>query len=345
MRVVVTGATGNVGTAVTAALDAEPAIRRVVRLARRPDPQDPQLVQADVATDDLVPAFTGADAVVHLAWQFHPSHDPDATWDANVRGSRHVFAAAAAAGVSTLVHMSSIGAYSPRPGRFVTELWPTDARPAAAYGREKAYVERALDAFEARHPDIRVVRFRPSFIFQRPAATEQRRIFAGPFVPRPLLRPGRLPIVPLPQGLAFQALHATDVADAVRRALVQDVRGAFNLAAGPVIDTRQLGEILEARVIEVPPAVLRGAIAAGWHARLLPTEPALLDLFLSLPLLDTNRAVNELSWRPRHSSIDAVREAVQGMADGSGGATEPLAPDSAASRLDELKTGVGVRDR
>jgi hypothetical protein len=70
----------------------------------------------------------------------------------------------------------------------VDETWPTHSLPSAGYGREKAYVERVLDAFEARHPDTRVVRLRPAFIFQRSAATEQRRIFAGPFLPNPLLQ-------------------------------------------------------------------------------------------------------------------------------------------------------------
>jgi nucleoside-diphosphate-sugar epimerase len=326
MRVIVTGSTGNVGTAVVRALEADPAVQRVIGLARRPDPRREDHVVADVATDPLGAAFAGADAVVHLAWKFQPTHDPDATWDANARGSQRVFAAAAAAGVSTLVYNSSVGAYSPNPGGHVTESWPTDARPAAAYGREKAYVERALDAFEARHPQIRVVRFRPAFIFQRPAASEQRRIFAGPFAPRALLRPGRLPILPVPDGLRFQALHVTDVADAIRRALERDVRGAFNLAAGPVIDADVLGQVLEARPVTVPARLARTAFAAAWHARLVPADPALLDLVLSLPLLDTHRASEELGWRPRRSSVDALREALVGMADGAGGATVPLEP-------------------
>jgi nucleoside-diphosphate-sugar epimerase len=282
--------------------------------------------------------------VVHLAWKFQPTHDPDDTWDANVRGSQRVFAAAAEAGVGALVHLSSIGAYSPGAGRTVDESWPTDARPGAAYGREKAYVERALDSFEARHPEVRVVRFRPAFIFQRKAASEQRRIFAGPFVPDALLRPGRLPVLPLPAGLAFQALHTSDVADAIRRAVISDVRGPFNLAAGPVIDAGVLGEVLGARPVSLPVGAVRAALAVAWHARLVPAEPALLDLFLSLPLLDSRRAAEELGWRPRWSSVDALRQVVEGMADGAGGDTTPLKPDSAEARVEEPSTAVGGQD-
>ena len=303
----------------------------MVGVARRaPDgwsPPKTRFVEADVGEDDLSPLFDGADAVVHLAWRFQPTHDPLVTWNANAVGSIKVFEAAARAGVRTLIHASSIGAYSPAPGRTVDETWPTHSIPTAAYGREKAYVERALDAFEARHSDIRVVRFRPAFIFKREAASEQRRIFAGPALPRFLVAPGRLPVVPLPAGLSFQTLHTSDVAEAYRLAVVGDARGAFNLAGDPVIDNAVIAEVMAARIVELPRRVVRAAVAAGWHLRFVPADPSLLDLFLDLPIIDSSRAYSELGWKPVHSAQDTLREVVEGMAQGAGMATEPLHPD------------------
>src|SRR3954452_21554808 len=126
------------------------------------------------------------------------------TWQATAVGSARLFEAAAAAGVGALIYASSVGAYAPGPGRRVDETWPTHAIPTAAYGREKAYVERALDAFELRHPHIRSVRLRPGFIFTREAAEAQRRLFIGPLLPNRLVRPDVLPFVPDVAGLAFQ---------------------------------------------------------------------------------------------------------------------------------------------
>ena len=72
-------------------------------------------------------------------------------------------------------------------------------------------MERVLDAFEMRHPQVRVVRLRPGFVFKRTAASGIYRLFAGPWLPTPLLRPGFIPVVPrLPQ-LRFQAVHSLDV--------------------------------------------------------------------------------------------------------------------------------------
>ncbi|MFZ5849167.1 MAG: NAD-dependent epimerase/dehydratase family protein [Actinomycetota bacterium] len=346
MRVVVTGATGNVGTAVLDALSADDQVDEIVGVARRlPEHAPPKVrfVQADVAHDDMVPHLRGADALVHLAWIFQPTHRPEVTWRSNAVGSARLFDAAAAAGVAAVVHASSVGAYSPSPDR-VDESWETHSLPTAGYGREKAYVERVLDAFEAEHPGIRVVRLRPSFIFQRQAATAQRRIFAGPLLPNPLLRPGRLPVLPWPKGLRFQALHAADVAEAYRLAVVSDsARGAYNVAAEPVIDRTVMGELMGARTVEVPGAAARTAMAALWHLHAIPPEPALLDLVLVLPLLDTRRIRDELGWQPRTTSVEALREVLVGMADFAGGPTPTLRGDSVRGRTREVSTGVGEK--
>jgi UDP-glucose 4-epimerase len=346
MRIAITGATGNVGTALIDRLEVESEVTSIVGIARRapmrPSPKTRPVV-ADVATADLRPHLRDVDVLVHLAWLFQPAHRPMVTWRANAIGSERVFAAAADAGVRAIVHASSVGAYSPAPGRLVGESWPTHGMPTAAYAREKAYAERVLDTFEARHPDIRVVRMRPAFTFQRAAATEQRRIFAGPFLPKRLVEPGRLAALPVPPGLQFQALHADDVAEAYRLAIVSDVRGAFNVAAEPVIDAETLASLLETRPVEVPRWAVKLALAAAWRAHLVPVDPALLDMLFGLPLLDTRRAAEELGWEPRHSAVAAISQLLEGMATGAGSSTPPLAPDTASQRLHELTTGVGER--
>jgi hypothetical protein len=118
MRVVVVGATRNVGTSLVRSLGEEPAVESVVGIARRPPAwQAPKTrwATADMTTDDLVPHFHGADAVVHLAWLFQPTHDPATTWCVNVVGSERVFQAVHQAEVPALVYASSVGAYSPGP--------------------------------------------------------------------------------------------------------------------------------------------------------------------------------------------------------------------------------------
>jgi nucleoside-diphosphate-sugar epimerase len=346
VRVVVLGATGNVGTSLIQSLSRDPAVTSVLGVARRLPTwqvEKTQWATADVADDDLVPLLTGADVVVHLAWIFQPTRDPQTTWRTNVLGSVRVFRAVAQAGVPALVYASSVGAYSPGPkDRPVDESWPTHGWPAAGYSREKAYVERVLDAFELEDRDRRVVRLRPGFIFKRESAAEQRRLFAGPFLPNRLVRPGLLPVVPDLPGLRFQAMHSDDAAEAYRLAVVRPVRGAFNVAADPVLDGPQLAELLGARAVRAPTPPLRAALAAAWLLHVVPVTPQLFDAVLHLPVMDTRRAREELGWEPRHSSLDALREVMEGLREAAGMDTPPLAPRAGGRfREREITTRVG----
>lgn len=330
MKVIVTGATGNLGTSVVEALAADPTVDEVVGIARRrPDWTLPKVTfaEGDIRSSDLAEVFSSASAVVHLAWIFQPTHRPLTTWELNVLGSIRVFEAVAAARVPNLIYASSIGAYSPAPGRRVTESWPTHGLPTAAYGREKAYLERYLDGFEPRHEAVRVVRLRPCFAFKRQSASEQRRIFAGPLLPRAVVRPGRLPVLPVPDGVQFQAVHTSDVAEAFRLAVVSDVRGAFNVAAEPVVDHTVLGDLLDTRAVRVPPAPVKAALGAAWRMRVAPAGGPLFDMLLGLPILDTDRARRELGWTPRYTGVEALREMLHGLADGAGMSTPPLRAD------------------
>ena len=52
-----------------------------------------------------------------------------------------------------------------------------------------------------------------------------------------------------------------------------------------------------------------------------------MKLLLSLPTLHATRARQELGWTPRHSGVEALREMLEGLADGAGMDTAPLKPD------------------
>ncbi len=347
MRVVITGATGNVGTSLLAALAEEPTIEEIVAVARRPatfGDSRVRMVTADVAYADLEPVLAGADAVVHLAWLIQPARDERVLHATNVEGTRRVFDAAVRAHVGTIVHASSVGAYAPGPkDRAVDESWPTTGVPTLFYSRHKAEAERMLDRLELDHPDMRVVRLRPGLIFKRAAATGIRRLFLGPLLPGQLVRPSLVPFVPDTPRLRFQAVHSLDVGDAYRRALLSDARGAFNVAADPVLDPVALAELLDARRLPVRPGLLRNAAKLSWQMRLQPSPPGWIDLALGVPIMDSGRAARELGWTPRKTAVEALRELLDGLRDRADFPTPPLAAASSGPlRIHELRTGVGA---
>ena len=349
MRVVVVGASGNVGTSVLRALAAEPRVDSVLGIARRiPRQSFPKTEwrSADIARTPLRPLFQDADAVVHLGWLIQPGRDKQLLNAVNVEGSARVFRAAAAARVPTLVYASSVGAYAPGPkDRSVDESWPTTGIQSSFYSRHKAEVERLLDRFESEHSDMRVVRLRPGLIFKREAASGIRRLFAGPLLPNVLVQRRLIPVIPAHERLVFQAVHSYDVGDAYRLALVnEDAHGPFNIAADPVLDPGELGRALGARPLRVPGALLRGGAALSYRLRLQPSEPGWVDMALAVPVMATTRARAELDWEPRWSSADALLDLLEGMREGAGLDTPPLAPGGAGPlRIREFATGVGAR--
>jgi UDP-glucose 4-epimerase len=324
MRVVVVGATGNVGTSLVRQLAQDSRVEHVVGIARRVPALRIERVEwraADVRSGDLPACFRGADCVVHLAWKIQPAHRPRLLHQVNVEGSARVFRAVVEAGVPALVYASSVGAYGPGPkDRGVDESWPANGVPSSMYSRQKAAVEHLLDRFEREHPHVRVVRLRPGLIFKPSAARAIRRYFLGPFAPTRLVHARATPIVPALPGLRFQAVHTDDVARAYRLAVTGDAAGAFNIAADPVLDAFRLARLLDARIVPMPARVLRAAMWAGFRAHVQPTEPGWLDLALQVPVMSTDRARGELGWVPEQDACEALGGLLDGLR---AGAHEP----------------------
>lgn len=345
MKIVITGASGNVGTGVLRALAAEGG-HQIVGICRRPPQPEPPYDAAtwrscdlgdDRAPEVLDEVMPGADAVVHLAWMIQPLRQGDRLHRTNHKGTAAVLEAARRARVPHVVHTSSIAAYAPAGRQPVDESWPTTGVPGSVYAAGKVEAEETLRRFAAENPGTVVSVIRPTLVAQTATSASLLALFFDPVVPQWLLRliqRGKVPLLPLPAGMRVQLVHADDVGDAVARILRQRAPGAFNLAA-EVITEHDLARMAGARAVPMPAEVMRAGVALLWRLRAIGMSPGWFDVGTKSPVVDTSRARAELGWQPRVGSVAAAREQLDGMAEAA------TAPSPALSR-DRLKQDLRV---
>lgn len=234
MKVVVTGAGGNLGRVVIPALaDAGHAVRAV---DLRPLETEHEFLQADVrSAEEAKEAIDGADAVVHGA-ALHGVHlerwSPHDFWSTNVTGTFNVYEAARAAGVRRVVLSSTMSVYG-ESQRAAAPAWTvvteeSPALPADVYGLSKWLCEE-IARYHARRSAIVTVALR-----------------LGMFVPESFERYGFR--------LLFGGVDDRDVAHAVLLALAHEPAGGFDFF--DVMAETPFGEEDARQLAEDPGAVL-----------------------------------------------------------------------------------------
>jgi 2-alkyl-3-oxoalkanoate reductase len=163
VKVLVTGASGMLGSATARALAARGD--RVTVLQRRPAGLGLPEVLADVADAETVRrAVAGHDAVVHLAAKVDVTGPWAAYARANIAGTRAVVAACRAAGVERLVHVSTPSVAHAGNSLVGAGAAPADpVRARGAYARSKAVAEQI--ALDANGDGLAVAAIRPHLVW------------------------------------------------------------------------------------------------------------------------------------------------------------------------------------
>lgn len=352
-RIVVTGATGNVGTAVLRLLAAHDDAPEITAIARRIPPARDAYARASWRSLDLADPeagallrqiLTGADAVVHLAWGFQPSYRRAYLRRVALDGTRAVITAAIDSGVAHVVHMSSGAVYSPGSyGRPVDETWSRQGVGSCVYSVDKVHAEHLIDDLEATRDAPPITRFRPGFIGQRAAGSGLERYVLPELVPAGIV--GHLPFLPLDGSLAVPAVHADDVARAIVAALERRASGPFNLASPVPVGADDFAAPFGCRTVPVPVGVLREVADLTWRARLQPVHGGWIDLAYNTPMLDCSRAREELDWEPGPTGPEVWDETIRGMRAGDGTVSPVLRPRGTRERASALVEGGPIGSR
>jgi nucleoside-diphosphate-sugar epimerase len=306
VRVLVTGASGLVGSHTVAALRARghevrALVRDPLRLARALAPLGAagvETARGDVLDRAAVErALAGCQAVVHAAARVSLDRRSAAEVErTNVEGARHVFEAACEAGLDPVVHVSSLSALFPPAGPVLGVDEPVK-RPRDAYARSKAGAERLARELQGAGRPVVVVY--PGGVW-------------GPHQPSvgegigTVLRFVRLGFIPLTPG-GLPVIDVRDLAAVLAATLRPGAGPRRYMAGGHLLHTRDLRDLLARltgrrfRSLRVPGPALR---LAGWMGDLAARA--------GLPTGVTSEAMDTL----RHAvpSDDSRLEAELGVA-------------------------------
>ena len=156
MKILVTGATGKVGSRFVPRLIAKGyEVTILVRDAAKALPGAKVVVGDLYDPNTLPPAVAGMDAVIHLAALFRTFTDNEGIVKTNHTGTVALAQAAIAAGVKRFVFVSTSNVYGPGYGHPAKEDDIVDINDPRAYSSSKIAAEQALLKLEL---DVRVLR-------------------------------------------------------------------------------------------------------------------------------------------------------------------------------------------
>ena len=313
MTVLVTGATGYLGRHLVARLrDDGFGVRALVRDASAglPDDVDRHVLDLSAPGMALLAAVDGVRAIVNAAAHLDGG-DRSTYGRVNVEGTAALLAAAAAAGVRRIVHLSSITVYGRKAaGSVVAAADGYDPCPALrdAYAWSKLEGDRWAECWrQTGHLDL--VTLRPAIIHGR-----ERRFVAR--IWRPVGRGVR--VVAGSPGMLLPLVHVDDVVEAIVRALQRPggETGPLTLV-GPDAPTQ--AEWLArredgVRTLYVPTGAARRL--AGWQAaraldgRASGTRRAYQLAWATQSVrYDRSACTAELGWAPRIPSTETAQRA------------------------------------
>jgi nucleoside-diphosphate-sugar epimerase len=297
--VVVTGAAGRVGRRLLALLAEAPDVERVVAIDAATVPVVHPKIERhrlDVRVDDTGPCLRGADTLVHLADADGEGSGRRARRRAPVDVTALLLDAAATAGVSHVVALSSALVYGAWPNNPLPLTEDAPLRPSAElpYAVERARAELVLASWAGGDPARVVAVLRPCTALAPDGSSWMARSLAAATGLRSLEEePPR------------QFVHLDDLASAAEHVRRVKLDGPCNVAPdgwipGDVV--RDLGGV--APHPAMPLRLARLLARFRWRFQRGPIPPGLLP-YTAYPWLVANDRLKAAGWRPRYTNEQA----------------------------------------
>jgi UDP-glucose 4-epimerase len=309
--VLVTGVSRYLGGLLAAQLSADPSIERVIGVDVVPPKTDvgrTEFVRADIRNPIIAKVIASAqvDTVAHMSVIATPfgAGGRTAMKEINVIGTMQLLAACQKApSVRKLVVKSTTAVYgsSSRDPALFTENMEPRSLPRSGYGKDSVEVEGYVRGLGRRRPDVDVTLLR----FAN---------FVGPHIDTPLTRYFSLPVVPTVFGFdpRVQFLHESDGMEVLRRSVVEDHRGTFNVAGEGVLLLSQAIRRAGRTSIQFPSPAVSLVGSAFRRTGLVDFSPEQVQFLQFGRGVDTTRLHDDFGFSPKYTTIEAFDDFVSG---------------------------------
>ena len=244
----------------------------------------------------------GIETVLHMAFIVDPIHDVKKMRDVNVNGTLNVLRICEELSIRHIIVVSSGTAYG---------AWPDNPKalkeddpirifpPKFSYAHHKGIIEQHCAEFIKKHPDVIFNVVRPCVVY-------------GPNTDNFLSRfLKKMPVVFLADGCDpnLQFVHETDVAELFSLLIQKKVPGAFNAAGDGVVKMSEAAAMIGKRTLKISRRLYVALIWLLWHlhVKIVEAPAGIVDYTAYSWILDTDRAKNELGWKPRYTSRETLR--------------------------------------
>jgi UDP-glucose 4-epimerase len=241
------------------------------------------------------------DAVIHLG-MVHNIHLPThVVYQRNIIGTELLLKHIRRLNIPKLIFLSSGDVYGPSPhnAHFLDEDAPLCGSQNYPEIRTLVAMDRLLQTFLWRYPDINVKILRPAHI-------------VGKHVSNAVTRYLRLPMIPTMMGFdpMFQLTHENDVIYLMKSFVESSVsvRGIFNMASIEPISLHKLIHLLDKKYVPLPYPAFKWGVRMACQLQLSHLSmPDLLHLCFH-NVLDTHRAETVLHYQPQFGLNEIIRD-------------------------------------
>jgi UDP-glucose 4-epimerase len=299
----ITGASGYIGSALVAALAEDPGdLRRIVALDIRETPSEARRKGVHYVTGDIrdrsIEKYVSeneVDTVVHLAAIVNPGKGDSRKFEysVDVLGTRNILEICVQNEVRQLIVTSSGAAYGYHADN--PELIYEDAalrgNESFAYSDHKRQVEEMLAGYREQHPELQQLIFRPGTILGEHVGNQITAIFDKPLI-----------LGVAGSATPFVFIWDRDVVACLMKGIREQRRGIYNLAGDGAMPLAEIARAIGKPYLALPAWLLRAALSVLKPLGLSQYGPEQVDFLRYRPVLSNDALKRDFGYEPKRSS-------------------------------------------